>query len=82
MRYGTVHGLVENYVELLRTVETRRQYLSGAAKRRRKRQRIESELKRRRTLEELGWSVESGKGENVNVDEPVHPSVSGSSESE
>ena len=79
---GTVHGLVENYVELLRTVETRRQCLSGAAKRRRKRQRIESEVKRRRTLEELGWSVESGKGEDENVDEPVHASVSGSSESE
>jgi len=60
----------------------RRQYLSGAAKRRRKRQRIESEVKRRRTLEELGWSVESGKGEDANVDEPVQPSVSGSSESE
>ena len=55
--------------------------MSGAAKRRRKRQQIESELKRRRTLEELGWSVESGKGEDVNVDEPVQPSVSGSSES-
>jgi len=65
-----------------RTVETRRQYLSGAAKRRRKRQRIESEVKRRRTLEELGWSVESGKGEDANVDEPVQPSVCGSSESE
>jgi len=32
-------------------------------------------------LEELGWSVESGK-EDANVDEPVQPSVSGSSESE
>jgi len=78
---GAVHGIVKNYVELLRTVETRRQYLSGAAKRRRKRQRIESEVKRRRTLEELGWSVESGKGEEANVDEPIQPSVSGSSES-
>ena len=27
-------------------------------------------------MEELGWSVESGKGEDVNVDEPVQPSVS------
>ena len=34
-------------------------------------------------MEELGWSVESGKGEDANVDEPVQPSlVSGSSESE
>ena len=60
----------------------RRQYLSGAAKRRQKRQRFEIEVKKRRTLEELGWSVESGKGEDANVDEPVQPSVSGSSESE
>ena len=62
-------------------METRRQYLSGAAKRRRKRQRSESEVKRRRSLEELGWSVESGKVD-ANVDEPVQPSVSGSSESD
>ena len=33
-------------------------------------------------MEELGWSVESGKGEDANVDEPIQPSVSGSSESE
>jgi len=33
-------------------------------------------------LEELGWSVESGKGEHANVDEPVQPSISSSSESE
>ena len=33
-------------------------------------------------MEELGWSVESGKGEDATVDESVQPSVSGSSESE
>ena len=33
-------------------------------------------------MEELGWSVECGKGEDANVDESVQPSVSGSSESE
>ena len=33
-------------------------------------------------MEELGWSVQSAKGEDANADEPVQPSVSGSSESE
>lgn len=36
-----------------------RKYLSGAAKRKLKKQRIESDSKRRRTLEDLGWRPSS-----------------------
>ena len=36
---------------------TKRQYLSGAAKRKAKKQRIESEAKGKRTLEEFGWKA-------------------------
>ena len=32
-------------------------YLSGAAERKRKRQQLEAEVKKRRTLEEFGWGV-------------------------
>ena len=32
-------------------------YLSGAAKRKQKRQQLEAEVKKRRTLEEYGWGV-------------------------
>ena len=51
----------------------KRQYKSGAAKRRQRRQKIVREVKRRRTLEELGWSVKSGNGEDA-VDEPTSES--------
>ena len=49
---------------------SRRQYQSGAAKRKQRRQRIESEVKKRRTLEEFGWGAKKGKGED-SVDESI-----------
>ena len=51
----------------------KQQYKSGAAKRRQRQQKIVREVKRRRTLEELGWSVKSGNGEDA-VDEPTSES--------
>ena len=36
-----------------------RQYLSGAAKRKRQKELAESEAKRRQTFEDLGWSIQT-----------------------
>ena len=46
-----------DYVFTMSCIFGRRIYLSGAAKRKQKRQQLEAEVKKRRTLEEFGWGV-------------------------